>query len=97
MIVNDFLTTEMLATFVGLVLATTLIVQFTKDIVKNKFSDVYVRLYTLCISLILTFVFARAGTGLEDVILTIINSIIVSMASMGGYELISDPKAEKSK
>ena len=97
MIVNDFLTTEMLATFVGLVLATTLIVQFTKDIVKNKFSDVYVRVYTLCISLILTFVFARAGTGLEDVILTIINSIIVSMASMGGYELISDPKAEKSK
>ena len=97
MIVNDFLTTKMLATFVGLVLATTLIVQFTKDIVKNKFSDVYVRLYTLCISLILTFVFARAGTGLEDVILTIINSIIVSMASMGGYELISDPKAEKSK
>ncbi len=95
--ITDFMTVEILATFAGLVLATTLIVQFTKDIVKNKFGDVYVRLYTLCISLILTFVFARAGTGLEDVILTIINSIIVSMASMGGYELISDPKAEKSK
>ncbi len=95
--VSDFLTAEVLATFVGLVIATTLIVQFTKDIVKSKFEDVYVRLYTLCIALILTFVFARAGTDVESIVLTIINSIIVSMASMGGYELISDPRAKKSK
>ncbi|ABW19187.1 hypothetical protein [Alkaliphilus oremlandii] len=30
-------------------------------------------------------------------LLTIINAIIISVASMGGYEVISDPKAEKQK
>lgn len=89
------MTLEMLSTFAGLVIATGLIVQFTKDIVKSKFSDIYVRLYTFIISLILTFVFACTGYDIDNIILTIINSIIVSITAMGGYELISDPKAKK--
>ena len=92
---SDFMSAEMLTTFAGLVVAVGLIVQFTKDIIKSKFSDVYVRLYTFIISLILTFVFACAGSGIENIMLTIINATIVSVAAMGGYELISDPKAKK--
>lgn len=92
---DNFMTLEMLSTFAGLVIATGLIVQFTKDIVKSKFSDIYVRLYTFIISLILTFVFACTGYDIDNIILTIINSIIVSVTAMGGYEIISDPKAKK--
>ena len=94
---NDFITIETLATFAGLVAAVSIIVQFTKTLVKNKFGDVAVRVYTFIIALILTFIFARSGTGIEGIILTIINSIIVAIAAMGGYEVIADPKAEKKK
>ncbi|QUH21062.1 hypothetical protein [Alkaliphilus sp. B6464] len=94
---NDFITLEMLATFAGLVTAVTLIVQFSKTIIKNRFGDAAVRLYTFIVALILTFVFARSGLGIEGILLTIINAIIVSIASMGGYEVIMDPKAEKQK
>lgn len=94
---DNFMTTETLATFVGLVAAVSIIVQFTKSLIKNKLSDVYVRLYTFIIALGLSFVYARVGINAEGVILTIINAIIISVASMGAYEAISDPKAQKSK
>ncbi len=94
---NDFMTLEVLATFAGLVLAVGIIVQFTKSIIKKKFDDVAVRIYTFIISLILTFIFACTGSGIENILLTIINSIIVAVASMGGYELLADPKALKHK
>jgi hypothetical protein len=94
---NDFMNLEMLATFAGLVTAVTLIVQFSKGLIKNKFGDAAVRLYTFVIALVLTFVFARTGTGVEGILLTIINAIITSVASMGGYEIITDPKAEKQR
>ena len=77
--------------------AVSLIVQFTKSIVKKKFGDFMVRIYTLAISLILTFIFARSGGGIEGITLTIINSILITITSMGAYEMIVDPKAEKSK
>ena len=88
---------EMLATFAGLVTAVTLIVQFSKNLIKSKFGHAAVRLYTFVIALVLTFVFSRAGSGVKGILLTVINAIIISVASMGGYEVISDPKAEKQK
>ncbi len=94
---NDFMTIEILATFAGLVAAVSIIVQFTKSIVKKNFGDSAVRLYAFIIALILTFIFARAGQGIEGIILTIINAILVSITSMGGYEVLADPKAEKEK
>jgi hypothetical protein len=94
---NDFFTLEVLATFSGLVAATGIIVQFTKPIIKKSFSDVAVRLYTWIISLILTFAFARNGTGVQGILLAIINSILVALTSMGAYENIADPRAEKKK
>lgn len=43
---NDFMTLDVLTTFAGLTATTMLIVQFTKSLVKKKFGDSYVRLYT---------------------------------------------------
>lgn len=94
---NEFMSAEMLATFAGLVAAVSVIVQFTKSIVKKQFGDSAVRVYAFVISLILTFIFAKSGTGIEGTVLTIINALLISIASMGGYEVIADPKAEKQK
>lgn len=94
--IDDFMTVETLATFWGLVVATGLIVQFTKSIVKDRFGDVAVRLYTLIWALILTFAFTYTGDGIQGVLLTIINSVGVALSAMGGYEAIVDPRAEKS-
>ncbi len=94
---NDFMTMDILTTFAGLTGAVMLIVQFTKSVVKNKLGDSFVRLYSFIIALILTFVFARQGNQVQDIILTIINAIMITMASAGGYEMISDPMARKTK
>jgi hypothetical protein len=92
---NDFFTGEMLATFAGLVAAVSIIVQFTKSIIKKQFGDEFVRIYAFIISLVLTFIFAKTGQDIEGIVLTIINAILVSIASFGAYEVIADPKAEK--
>lgn len=94
---NDFMNMEMLTTFAGLTGAVMLIVQFTKSIIKNKLGEPFVRLYSFIIALILTLVFNKQGNGIQDVILSIINAIIITMTSTGGYEMISDPKARKKK
>ncbi len=88
------MTAETMTTFVGLTMAVLIIVQFTKSIVKKRFGDSLVRFYTFIIALILTFVFARES-GLQGILLTIINAIMITVASFGGYEIISDPMAEK--
>lgn len=94
---DDFMTPEVLTTFVGLVLATNVIVQFTKSIIKKQLGDSYVRLYTFVIALILTSVFSKTGEGIQGIIITLINAILITMAAMGGYEMISDPMAQKRK
>lgn len=92
---NEFITIDFLATFSGLVLAVSLIVQFTKSIVKKNFGDSMVRIYAFIIALILTFVFAKTGNGVQHYIVTLLNSILVTMAAIGGYEIATDPRAEK--
>ena len=94
---DDFMTPEVLTTFVGLVLATNVIVQFTKSIIKKQLGDSYVRLYTFVIALILTSVFSKTGEGIQGIIIRLINAILITMAAMGGYEMISDPMAQKRK
>lgn len=94
---TEFMTLSMLATFTGLVTAVIIIVQFTKSIVKDKFGDGSVRIYTFIIALVLSFIFIKNGFTVEGIALTIINSIIVTVAALGGYEAIADPKATKSK
>ena len=92
---NDFMDANILTTFVGLVTAVTVIVQFTKSLVKRKFGDAVVRLYAFIISLILTLIFARESSGIQGIVLSIINAVMITAASMGGYEVLSDPLAQK--
>lgn len=92
---EDFMTADMLTTFAGLTTAVIVIVQFTKSIVKKKFGDVFVRIYTFFIALLLTFIFARKGLKLDGIVITVINAIIITIASMGGYEILADPMAQK--
>ena len=92
---NDFMGAEALTTFTGLTTAVILIVQFTKSLIKRTFGDSVVRLYTFIIALILTFVFDSSGNGIQNIILTIINAMMITIASMGGYEIIADPMAQK--
>ncbi len=95
---GEFFTLESLATFVGMVAAVTVIVQFTKGIVKANFlADWMVRVYTLAIALCVQFfvLYVQASLTIETIGLGIINSILVAMTSMGGYEVIADPAAKK--
>ena len=41
---NDLMSVETLTTFIGLVASTSLIVQFTKSIIKKQLGDSYIRL-----------------------------------------------------
>lgn len=90
---KDFMDADMLATFGGLITAVIVIVQFTKPLVKKKFNDSVVRIYTFIIALILTFIFHREGFGLSGILLTIINAFMITITSLGGYQVLSDPKA----
>jgi len=92
---SDFMDGDMLTTFVGLTTAVTVIVQFTKTIVKRRFGSYLVRLYVFLIALILTFIFAKTGNGIGGIVLAIINALLITAASMGGYEALSDPLAQK--
>ena len=102
---NDFITIEFLGTFAGMVIVLGLIVQFTKGLVKTVFSDQAVRAYTFAWAVILVLLsylqqglFAVAGQAIVmTLFLALINAIIVTLAAMGGYEVISDPGATKQK
>lgn len=92
---DDFMSADILRTFVGLTTAVTVIVQFTKSIVKRKFGDSVVRLYAFIVALILTLVFARGSNGVQGILVSIVNALMITAASMGGYEVLSDPMAQK--
>ena len=94
---SDFMDGDMLRTFLGLTTAVTVIVQFTKTVVKKRFGDCLVRLYVLLVALVLTFVFARVGGGVGGILLTIVNAFLIAAASMGGYEVLADPMALKTR
>ena len=94
---DNFMSVEILGTFAGIVAATSIIVQFTKSIIKKNFGDGLVRIYTFVIALILNFAFAKSGSGIQGIILTIINGLMVTLAAMGSYEAFSDPMAQKQR
>lgn len=91
---DDFMTMDVLTTFTGITGAVIVIVQFTKSLIKKRFGDHFVRLYSFIIALLLTFLFAREGSNIEGFVLTVINAMIITIAAMGGYELIADPMAQ---
>lgn len=102
---SDFITIEYLTSFSGMVVALGLIVQFTKSIVKRMFSDQAVRFYAFiwAILLVLAMYWSKGMFDVEgkDIFITfmlvLINAIMVTLAAMGGYEVITDPRATKRK
>ena len=88
------MTMEVITTFAGLTTAAIVIVQFTKSMIKRRFGDHFVRFYSFIIAPVLTFLFAREGSNIEGIVLTVINAMFITIASMGGYELIADPMAQ---
>ena len=100
---NDFVTVDYLATFTGMVLVLGLIVQFTKSLVKQKFSNEAVRLYTFAWASVLVAVvywnqglFNPAGSDLAtNLLLGLVNAMVITLSAMGGYELVTDPYARK--
>ena len=93
---KDFMNMETLTTYAGLTTAVIIIVQFTKSLIKRRFNDVGVRLYSFVIALLLTFIFTGRGANSQGIIVTVINAIMVAITSNGGYELIADPMAQKT-
>jgi hypothetical protein len=94
---NDFMTPEILTTYAGLTGALIIIVQFTKSMVKRQFGDSSVRLYSFIIALILTSIFASHGFSFQGIMLTVINAAMITIGSMGGYEMLADPLAQSTK
>lgn len=102
---NDFITIEFLFTFTGLVVTIGMIVQFTKSLIKQAFTDRAVRIYAFLWALLLTLLvywfqgyFDLAGRDIAvAILLVLLNSVLITMTAIGGYELIADPKAEKVK
>ena len=92
---DSFMTAETLTTFAGITGAVIIIVQFTKSLVKRRFGDHFVRLYSFIVAFLLTLIFTmKNGISIEGIILTLINAMIITIASMGGYEAIADPMAQ---
>jgi hypothetical protein len=97
---GEFFTIETLATFAGMVAAVTVIVQFSKGVIKANFlADWMVRVYTLAIALCVQFfvLYVQANLITETIGLGIINSVLVALTSMGGYEILADPQATKKQ
>lgn len=91
---DDFMSVETLTTFAGLAGAVIVIVQFTKSIIKKRFGDSFIRLYAFVITLILTFIFGKNSFNAEGIVLSIINAMLITITSFGGYEMMADPMAQ---
>jgi hypothetical protein len=92
---NEYLTLEYLGTFAGVTAVTTLIVQFLK-LQADRIWKIPTRYIVYLIALILLLVVQafQGSLTFEKIFLNILNAILVSMASMGTYD-ISFAKLEK--
>ena len=67
------------------------------ETVLSFFGGGFIGIAVFIIALILNFVFGKTGSGIQGIILTIINALMVTFAAMGGYEVFSDPMAQKQR
>lgn len=89
---TDFMTTGTMATFGGMVLATTLIVQFVKQSIRETkvLAPVGVRVISFAIALMIVTIFGWRGVDPQSVVLYVINAVIVSTSAMGTHDLLVD-------
>ena len=89
---EQFLTWGDLATYGGAVMAVLIITEFTKDLPGIR--RIPTRLWAYMIALVL-LVTATVFTGdrvrAEDILLSIINAVLVTMAAMGSFHAVQEP------
>lgn len=83
---NDFLTLEYLSTYVGTVVVTMLIVQFSKELpgvkkIPTKYFTFLVAFFNIVICSVLTGHFI-----LSNLYLMLINAMLVCLTATGGYD-----------
>lgn len=89
MIPESFFTWEQLATYGGATVATMLFVQFTKELPGIK--TIPTRLWAFIVAavlMILATVFTAAEVTPAVILITVVNAIIVAMASCGEYDTL---------
>ena len=85
---NEYLTWEFLGTFAGATATTTLIVQFLKLQVDKVWKIPTRYIVYIIAALILFAVQLFSGSlTIENIVLTLLNAVVVTMASMGTYEV----------
>ncbi|WAM32977.1 hypothetical protein [Caldicellulosiruptor morganii] len=93
---DSYFSAQELGTFAGITVATNVIVQFTKDIFKKRCKDYVIRIYTFFVAFILSFVFIPHKNTVKDILLLLINSVLICMASFGNYEIFKDTYKKRS-
>ena len=89
MIPDSFFTWEQLATYGGATVATMLFVQFTKELPGIK--TLPTRLWAFIVAavlMILATVFTAAEVTPAVILITVVNAVIVAMASCGEYDTL---------
>lgn len=96
---SEYFTMAQLGTMAGMVVLVALFVQVTKKLVRRTMPDWAVRVYTVIIALLAQafYVAVKGPYTLEAFGLAFINGVLVAAISMGAYEALADPKAEKRK
>jgi hypothetical protein len=89
---NDFFTWEMLATYAGATLATTLVTQIFKGV--GFIDKIPTRFFSYAVALIvlLAGLFFTGGLTVNSAVLCLINAVVVSLAANGAYDLVAPKK-----
>ncbi len=96
MIPESFFTWEQLATYGGATVATMLFVQFTKELPGVK--KLPTRLWAFIVAavlMILATVFTAPEITPAVILITVVNAVIVAMASCGEYDTLQSLRKEK--
>jgi len=87
---DNFITIDYLGTLAGVVVVVTLLTQFTKEIIDTKLKKIPTKFVTFFYALVTMVVYQLISKTFDWklIYITIINSIIVTLTSQGGYEWI---------
>lgn len=87
---NDFFTWNLLGTYSGAILAVTIVTQFVKGIAFiDRIPTRFVCWIVAVIVLILAQLFT-ASLSWSSAVMTLLNAVVVSLASNGTYDLCAD-------
>ena len=86
-VLDNFLTWEFLATYAGATAATSVIVEFAKKVL-DKYFNIPTQLVSYLVALVILLLAQvfTSGLTISNIILTLINAILVSLASNGAYD-----------